>query len=83
MDATVDEVFSWGDDMGRKAKDRFGCHFVSVSMTTFSEIKERCARIDSDNEAHRFPDSKPLNSISITVRDGIPDGIMRSNMVFA
>lgn len=74
---TVDDVFKWGDELGRKAKEVFGGHFCDVSNQTFSDIKKRCDKIDVDNSAYMYPPRKHLNLITLHVVTDVPDGLVR------
>lgn len=78
MEATVDQVFEWGDELAFKAKEIFGSHHVEVSPQTFSDMRERCFQIDMKNEAYRFrPAPQSMNSISVHINPEVPDGIVR------
>ena len=78
MEATIDQVFEWGEELGRKAKEIFGSHRVEVSLQTFFDMQKRCSRIEIKDEDCRFlPAPQPLNSISVYINPEVPDGIVR------
>lgn len=73
----IDEVFTWQEDFGLKAKEAFGNHACDASPATMSVIRERCDKIERDNEAYRFwPMPAPLNGVVIHEVEGIPDGVV-------
>ena len=78
-DVSIEEVFTWKEEFGAKAKEAFGSHRCYVSMTTYSDIKERCDVIERRNEIWRIPLSEmpPLNGVTIEVDESVPDGILR------
>ena len=87
-DVSVDEVFTWREDFGAKAKEAFGGWHVDVSPQTFSDLKDRCDRVGREadpffertHSAGSFiPGPIPLNSIRLhMVKSGeVPDGVLR------
>ena len=82
-DVTIDEVFTWREDFGVKAREAFGGQRVDVSPQTFSDLKVRCDRLDREFdpffERLRSLAPIPMNGITIhTVRQGeVPDGLLR------
>lgn len=78
-DVTVDEIFTWREEFGLKAKEAFGSHNCYASMKTYADIKSRCDAIEQRNEVWRIPlvEMPPMNGITITVDDSVPDGILR------
>ena len=78
-DVSVDEMFTWKEEFGLKAKEDFGSHLCYVNMATYSDIKERCDVIEKRNEVWRNPLSEmpPWNGVTIEVDDSVPDGVLR------
>jgi hypothetical protein len=78
-DVSINEVFTWRDEFGLKAKEAFGGWRVDVSPQTYSELKQRCDRwFDSQNTLSLMP--VPLNEITVhMVKTGeVPDGVLRA-----
>lgn len=75
---SIDEVFTWRGDLGSKAKEAFGGDWCDVSPQTFSDIKERCERIDRENSVYRNFDMspEPMNGIYLHMVYGLPDGVL-------
>jgi len=78
-DVSIDEMFTWKDEFGLKAKEAFGSHRCYVNMATYSDIKQRCDVIERYNELWRLPlaELAPWNGVTIEVDDSVPDGVMR------
>ena len=86
-DVTIDEVFTWREEFGLKAKEAFGGWRVDVSPQTYSELKLRCDRVEREqdpffehiNSVYLGLMPVPLNGISIhMVKPGdVPDGVLR------
>jgi hypothetical protein len=82
-DVSIEEVFTWRDEFGVKAKEAFGGWNVGVSPQTYSDLKQRCDRLD--REVDPFFEHVlsllpvPLNGIRIhMVKTGeVPDGMLR------
>jgi hypothetical protein len=85
-DVLIDEIFTWREEFGQKAKEAFGGHSVDVSPRTYGDIKRRCDALE--READPFfehalsllPEPPvPLNGIQIhMVKQGeVPDGVLR------
>jgi hypothetical protein len=75
----IDEVFTWKEDFGKKAKEAFGGHNVDVSPQTFSDLKQRCDLIERDDnpyfERRIVQPSVPFNGINVHVSyRGLADG---------
>ena len=47
-DVTIDEVFTWREEFGLKAKEAFGGWRVDVSPQTYSDLKQRCDRLERE-----------------------------------
>ena len=67
-DVTIDEVFTWREEFGVKAKEAFGGWRVDVSPQTYSDLKQRCDRLE--REVNPFfekflPESVPFNGIKV------------------
>lgn len=83
-DVSIDEVLTWREDFGRKAEEAFGGRLVEVSPQTFSDLKDRCERLD--READPFFENLggvvPFNGIRIyVVKVGeVPDGVLRGHV---
>lgn len=78
-DVTVDELFTWKEEFGLKAKEAFGSHRCYVNTATYSDIKQRCDVIEGQHEVWRLPfvDMPPWNGVTIEVDDSVPDGVLR------
>lgn len=78
-DVTVDEIFTWREDFGLKAKESFGAHRCYANMKTYAEIKSRCDEIERKTQAwmNPFIETPPLNGVMIHIDDSVPDGILR------
>ena len=74
---TVDDLFEWGDDLALKAKQTFGTHALAVSNRTFLIIRERCFMREVEAASYLSPPRSHINSVTISVVDGVPDGIIR------
>lgn len=83
-DVTIDEVFTWREEFGLKAKEAFGGWRVDVSPQTYLDLKQRCDRLE--READPFFENVrslmpvPLNGIQVhMVKAGeVPDGVLRA-----
>lgn len=78
-DVPIDEVFTWREDFGRKAKEAFGSHRCYANMKTYADLKARCDIIEQHSEVWRLPlaEMPPMNGVTITVDEPIPDGVLR------
>ena len=80
-DVTIDEVFTWHEEFGQKAREAFGGSYCDVNPQTYSELKQRCDRLEraADPFFERLSPPVPLNGVHIhCVTDRmIPDGILR------
>ena len=47
-DVTIDEVFTWREEFGVKAKEAFESQYVDVSPQTYSDLKQRCDRLERE-----------------------------------
>jgi hypothetical protein len=75
-DVTVDEIFTWKDDLALKAKEAFGGHHAYANEQTYGVIRSRC----SENPAtwpNWLQNIKPINSFQIHIDNSVPDGILR------
>ena len=73
-DVTVEELFTWKDELARKAKEAFGSHHAYVNKKTYDEIRDRCElRIPCQTVVFW----QGSNSCHIHVDDSVPDGILR------
>ena len=85
-DVGIDEVFTWREEFGIKAKEAFGGWKVDVSPQTYSDLKQRCDRLDREVdpffECIRSLTPVPLNRIVVhMVKPGeVPDGVLRGCM---
>jgi hypothetical protein len=85
-DVPIDEVFTWKEEFGSKAKEAFGSDQVDVSPRTYSDLKQRCDMIEREIDPFfehcrsLLPYEAPLNGIMIhMVRVGeVPDGVLRA-----
>lgn len=81
-DVSIDEVFTWRDEFGAKAKEAFGGWFADVSPQTYSDLKQRCDRMDMEADPFfehiRSLMPVPLNGITVhMVKTGeVPDGVL-------
>lgn len=69
---TVDELFSWRDELGKKAFEHFGRrHRAYVSPQTYEDIRERCLM-------RCFCEHCPpsMNNLELGIIDGLPDGLL-------
>lgn len=79
-EVTIEEIFTWGEDFGRNAKEAFGGHYCDCSSQTFSDLKERCVR----EEIARWPYFNaplvtlptPWNGVQIHVAKEVRDGVL-------
>lgn len=78
-DVTVDEIFTWREEFGLKAKEAFGSHNCYANNKTYADIKSRCDAIEQRNEVWRIPfiEMPPMNGVIISIDDSVPDGILR------
>jgi hypothetical protein len=87
-DVTIDEVFTWREELGAKAQEAFGGWLVDASPQTFADLKARCDQKDREidpffrrgyGEDGVIPAPTQLNAIRLhMVRAGdVPDGILR------
>ena len=77
-DATIDEVFTWREDFGRKAKEVFGGHRVDVSPLTLFSLRLRCDKIERESDPFfAYISGPPFNGIHVHVVSYVPDGIIR------
>jgi hypothetical protein len=83
-DVTIDEVFTWREEFGIKAKEAFGGWQVDVSPQTYSDLKDRCDQLDREADPffEHIPSLSPvpLNGINVhMVKIGeVPDGVLRA-----
>jgi hypothetical protein len=83
-DVSIEEVFTWREEFGVKAKEAFGGWRVDVSPQTYSELKQRCDRLDREADPFfehiRSLMPVPLNGITVhVVKTGdVPDGVLRA-----
>jgi hypothetical protein len=83
-DVSIEEVFTWRDEFGVKAKEAFGGWRVDVSPQTYSDLKQRCDRLDREADPFfehiRSLTPVPLNGITVhMVKTGeVPDGVFRA-----
>lgn len=87
-DVPIDEMFTWREEFGAKAKEAFGGWRVDVSPQTYSELKQRCDRLERGVDPFfEHPRSiylglspVPLNGIRIhMIKSGeVPDGVLRA-----
>jgi hypothetical protein len=78
-DVSIDEVFTWGEDFGYKAKEAFGSHHCECSPNTFRDLKLRCDEVERRENPFFEPRPVPFNGVQVhVVYSGIPDGILRS-----
>jgi hypothetical protein len=77
---SIDEFFTWREDLGWKAKEAFGGWECDVSPRTFADLKVRSDVIE--READPFfertgcPKPVPLNGIRVHVGSSVPDGFL-------
>jgi hypothetical protein len=81
-DVPIDEVFTWREEFGLKAKEAFGGWRVDCSPQTYCDLKQRCDRLDRELDPffERVPRPEvPMNGITVhMVRVGeVPDGVLR------
>ena len=78
-DVTIDEMFTWREDMGRQAKEAFGSHVAYANSATYAEVKAKTDVVEkgSNNFTSRPQWLPPLNGFTIYIDDSIPDGILR------
>jgi len=83
-DVPIDEVFTWREEFGLKAKEAFGGWRVDCSPQTYGELRDRCDRLDRELdpffERAEIPRPEvPLNEIVVhMVKAGeVPDGVLR------
>ncbi len=74
---TIDKLFSWGDELARKAKETFGTHHLAMSHQTCADIKERCFNLEVVAGLYDSPPHQHINSVHVHIVDGMPDGIVR------
>ncbi len=80
-DVTIDEVFTWCEEFGAKAKEAFGGWRVDVSPQTYSDLKQRCDRLEREADPFFANVSPvPLNGIQVhMVKSGeVPYGVLRA-----
>jgi hypothetical protein len=83
-DVTIDEVFTWREEFGCKAKEAFGGWWADVSPQTFLDLKDRCYQLDREQDPffermNPLTSPVPWNGVRIhMVRVGeVPDGVLR------
>ena len=82
-DVPIDEIFTWREEFGLKAKEAFGGWRADVSPQTYSDLKLRCDRLEREVdpffEHARSLAPVPLNGIVVhVVKPGeVPDGVLR------
>jgi hypothetical protein len=82
-DVPLDEVFTWREDFGRKAKEAFGTHTVDCSPLTYGDLKAKCDKVNREADPffeNVFLPPVPLNGITVhMVKQGdVPDGVLRA-----
>lgn len=84
-DVLLDEVFTWREDFGRKAKEAFGGPNCDVSPQTYSDLKLRCDKLDREldpffEHVRSLQSSPPPGAITVhMVKQGdVPDGVLRA-----
>lgn len=81
-DVTIEEVFTWREEFGLKAKEAFGAHHCDASPETCKQLRARCDKIIEGTVAVQPylspPLVPPLNGMMVHAVDGIPDGILRA-----
>ena len=79
---SIDEFFTWREDLGWKAKEAFGGWRCEVSQRTFADLKVRSDVLE--READPFFERMgvhppvPLNGIQVRVNSAVPDGFLAS-----
>ena len=69
---TIDELFTWGEDFGLKARSAFGGHHCDCSSQTYADLKLKCDAVERKEDLlfDRVRLSPPFNGVSIHVRAG-------------
>lgn len=80
-DVSIDEVFTWKEDLIPKAREAFGGLKCDVSPQTYSDLKVRCDKLDrgADPFFEHVRNLVSVNGITIhMVKQGeVPDGVLR------
>ncbi len=82
-DVPLDEVFTWREEFGQRAKEAFGGWKVDCSPATYADLKDRCERLDREADPFfehvRDLQPVPWNGVTVhMVRVGeVPDGVLR------
>lgn len=84
-DVSIDEVFTWREEFGQKAREAFGGPNCDVSPRTYSDLKSRCDRLEREvdpffERGNLSSAPVPLGGIKIhMVKQGeVPDGVLRA-----
>lgn len=75
---SLDELFTWREGFGLKAKEAFGGHYCDVSPQTYADLKLKCDVEETKTNMFFDPLAlwPPRNGISIHIRDGVPEGVV-------
>ena len=77
---SIDEFFTWREDLGRNALEAFGGWRCDVSPKTFADLKARSDVIEREAdpffERMGVPPPVPLNGIQVHVSSAVPDGFL-------
>lgn len=72
-DVTVDEMFSWRENLGANSRTLLG-NRAYVNQKTYETIKSRCDRVE---QVKSWMDSFRFTDLEIGIDDSIPDGVIR------
>jgi hypothetical protein len=73
----VEEIFTWKDDLARKAFDNFGHRGAHCNLATYERIRRECQPAPrTNNFIPAYLATVPLSSFHVHVKEGVPDGML-------
>lgn len=73
-DVTIDELFSWREDLGVKARAILG-NRACVNQITYDQIKARCDRVEQPRGM--WDSFRRITDLEINVNESVPNGVVR------